>query len=315
MPQSPVLRRVIAALLTLAAVVAGVQLIDDDGDGRTDRVVVPVPRVIHDTTGHELPPSAPAPAAVDDRNDQAVAAGTYDTSRVLEGATAQGAQRSCPTPMHGAARSYSDIGLMVAHITVSPNRPGLADGQGLCDFFRRVKASPTWTVDNEGHSWENVPLTLTPWTQAWFNRQSCSIEYIGYTGRPGEGAASWTDAQLKEGGRLFAQCAKLAGIPVRSGKVTGSRIIRTGLITHQELGALGGGHTDPGPHWDRARQLYWIRYFAGGVSDTDRITCRKLNWWRTHGRPHGTPERNAVRRRHALTARGVTCTARGPVRS
>lgn len=47
----------------------------------------------------------------------------------------------------------------------------------------------------------------------------------------------------------------------------------------------------------------------------DRTTCRRLNWWRAHGRPHGLAERRAIRRRRALAARGVRCTRRGPVRA
>jgi hypothetical protein len=53
---------------------------------------------------------------------------------------------------------------------------------------------------------------------------------------------------------------------------------------------------------------------ARSVTAIDRATCRKLQWWRAHGRPHGLAETRAIRRRKALTARGVLCTAHGPVR-
>lgn len=272
--------------------------------------VKPAPKEFDADVPGGPPVSAQAPAAVEKRQNDQVDDGTYDTSGVLKGATAEPAHERCYTPMNGGPRSIKAIGLMVAHVTVSVNVTGTRDGDALCGFFRRIKASPTWTVDNEGNSWENVPLTRVPWTQAWYNHVSCSIEYIGSTGRPREGAAQWSDAQLREGGRLFAKCAKLAGIPIRSGAVnnaTGS-VLRTGLITHQELGLKGGGHTDPGPLWLRARQLYWIRYWVNnGITSTDRATCRKLTWWRNHGRPHGAPERNAIRRRHALQRRGVNC--------
>ena len=287
----------------------GVQLIDDDNDGRTDRVIVPVPRIL-DTTDGTLPPAAKAPADVRADQRQDVDEGTYDTSRVLEGATAQPARWKCHTPRNGGPRSLSQIGLGVAHITVSGNVPGTGDVRGICDYFQRVNASATWIVDMEGNSAENVPLTRVPWTQAWFNRPACSIEFIG---RPG---VFFTEAAYAESGRLFAKCFKLAGIPVRSGKVNGSTgaLLRTGLVTHQELGAKGGGHSDPGTSWNRAKQLQWIARYAGAVTSVDRVTCRKLNWWRTHGRPKGRAEQNAVRRRKALAARGVTCTAGGPTR-
>lgn len=221
--------------------------------------------------------NAEPPAAVEDKQADQVDSGTYDTSGVLRGAAAQPARRKCPTDMNGGPRSVKDIGLMVAHVTVSLNVVGPGDGDSLCDFFRRVQASPTWTVDNEGNSWQNVALTKIPWTQAWYNKPSCSIEYIGSTGRPGEGPAQWTTAQLKEGGRLFARCAKLAGIPIRSGRVGSfGNIIQTGLITHQELGLKGGGHSDPGPHWSRAEQLKWIRFYARGGCGK-RCRARKVH--------------------------------------
>lgn len=265
--------------------------------------------------GQSLPPSAEPPPAVEDKQAAQVDQGTYDTSGVLKGAAAQPAHKACYTTQNGGGRSVKNIGLMVAHVTVSVNLSGTRDGDSLCSFFRKVKASPTWTVDNEGNSWQNVPLDRVPWTQAWYNHVSCSIEYVGSTGRRGEGPAQWTDRQLQEGGRLFAGCAKKAGIPIRSGAVSNGNVTRTGLITHQELGVRGGGHTDPGPFWLRSRQLYWIRYYAGGgISSTDRVTCRKLQWWRAHGRQKGKAETNAVRRRRALARRHVTCTSRGPVR-
>jgi hypothetical protein len=321
------IRALVLGLLAFAATIGvTVTVVSDSEHGRVLRIEVrkdptptpaerlpvrPAPAEFDANPPGGLGVSAQPPASVERRQDHQVDAGTYDTSGVLKGATAQPAHQRCYTPQNGGARSIKAIGLMVAHVTVSVNVNGTRDGDALCGFFRRVKASPTWTVDNEGNSWENVPLDRVPWTQAWYNRPACSIEYIGSTGRPGEGPAQWTDAQLREGGRLFAKCAKLAGIPIRAGAVndaTGS-ILRTGLVTHQSLGLRGGGHTDPGPYWSPARQLYWIRYWINGaITPTDRATCRKLTWWRAHGRPRGAPEHNAVRRRHALEQRAVTCT-------
>lgn len=320
----------LVVLLVVLSPLVGLSVAEiDDGGGATTTVrkdptptpaeklpVKPAPSDFDSNAPGGPPVSAEPPPAVEKRQTEQVDDGTYDTSGVLKGATAQPAHARCYTPQNGGTRSVKSIGLMVAHVTVSVNVVGTRDGDSLCSFFRNVKASPNWTVDNEANSWENVPLTRVPWTQAWYNRVSCSIEYVGSTGRRGEGAAQWSDVQLREGGRLFAQCAKKAGIPIRSGAVTaGGNVARTGLITHQELGLKGGGHTDPGPLWLRSRQLYWIRFYAGGgVTSTDRVTCRRLQWWRTHGRPHGKAETNAVRRAHALKRRHVTCTSRGPVR-
>lgn len=203
--------------------------------------------------------------------DQAV---EYDTSRVLEGAAGEPAHFACYTSMNGGIRPTSAIGLHVVHVTVSLNVAGLADVNGLCDFFRRVQASPTWTVDNEGNSAENVPLGRTPWTQVIFNRPSCATEFVGSTGRPGEGPAQWTDVQLREGARLAARCMAIAGIPVRKAIVRqDGTIVRTGVITHQELGAAGGGHSDPGPYFNMDRYLELIRGFLHPCGD--RCKARK----------------------------------------
>lgn len=321
-------RRLTALLATLAAsLTVTVLVVGDTGRGgerhRTIEIKVggraqaPLPvtpsarEFDSPPPGDALSPAVPPPPAVAERQAEQVEQGTYDTTGVLLGATAQPAHRSCYTPQNGGTRQVSEIGLMVAHVTVSRNVPGTGDGDALCDFFRRVKASPTWTVDNEANSWENVPLGRVPWTQAWYNRASCSIEYIGSTGRPGEGTAEWTDAQLREGGRLFARCAKLAGIPIRDGAVDSrGNILRTGLITHQELGRLGGGHTDPGPYWDRARQLYWIRQFAtaataprGLLNARERAHARCLEFERRVAQRHGGWSR--VHRSHL--ERAVKC--------
>jgi hypothetical protein len=198
----------------------------------------------------------------------------YDTTRVLDGAAAGPVNIFCHTPMNGGIRPISAIGLNVVHVTVSLNVIGLADINGLCAFFKRVKASPTWTVDNEGNTAENVPLNRVPWTQVIFNRAACSTEFVGSTGRPGQGPAQWTDVQLREGARLAAKCHALAGIPVRDAVVRqDGTIVRTGVITHQELGAAGGGHSDPGPFFNMDRYQGYIREYLKPPCDT---RCRAV---------------------------------------
>lgn len=300
----PVLVAIAAALGITYAIV------DTDGDGTPDRITITVPTdalaagefaAESGIPGHVhsggLPaaeagiPGLPADRerARDAASDQLTADDTYDTSQVLMGAAAEPVRLTCHTRMNGGLRRLSDILLGVVHVTVSLNRPGLGDLRGLCDFFGRVKASSTWIVDNEGNSAENVPLDKVPWTQAWYNRRSCSIEFVGSTGRPGEGPAQWTDAQYREGARLMARCFKLAGIKVQRGAVTqGGVITRAGVITHQELGRLGGGHTDPGPKFDMARFMALIRTYAtaatAGGSPTTATETRRCNALRYHRR-------------------------------
>lgn len=317
----------------LAGLGIGFAITDGDGDGTPDRLTLTVPterpallpgEFAAETGAHGHVHTGGLPAAQSNdipgatREQEAgrraasetlTADDTYDTSRVLQGAAAEPARLKCYTPMNGGLRPLSAIKLGVVHVTVSPNRPGLSDVLGLCGFFKRVKASPTWTVDNEGNSAENVPLERIPWTQAWYNRPSCSIEFVGSTGRPGEGAAEWTDAQYREGARLLARCFKLAGIKVQRGAVTSKGVItRAGVITHQELGRLGGAHTDPGPKFDMARFMTLVRTYAvaataGGIPNTttERRRCNALAYHRRKVRTgHGywTPSR--VRRARYL---------------
>lgn len=107
------------------------------------------------------------------------------------------------------------------------------------------------------------------------------------------------------------------GIPYQVGRVNSACVpTKPGFLAHRDLGRCGGGHPDIGTPSAvpdliaLAKQLDHVVT----VTSVDRVTCRKLNWWRTHGRPHGKPETNAVRRRRALDRRHVTCTAHGPVR-
>jgi hypothetical protein len=329
-PPIRVSRRAIAtaiALLVAVQLLLGVSLVNDQTPSPITPAPAATPALTPSPSENPAAPAVPgAPAASSDElpgisehveheiaaANENVTAGTYDTSGVLSGATAKPAHTSCYTPMNGGARTLSQIKLGVVHVTVSRNAPGLADGNALCSYFRTIQASPTWTVDNEGNSWENVPLERVPWTQAWYNRASCSIEFIGNTGRPGEGASEWTDAQLREGARLMAQCFVKAGIkPVRGAVTPAGAITRAGVVTHQELGIKGGGHTDPGPNFNMATFMHYLASAMKPITSVDRATCRKVNWWRAHGRPHGLPEKRAIRRRDALAARGVRCTSSG----
>lgn len=324
---------ILVALLAVAGIT--VATIDTDGDGNADRITInaPVPKVeragefTHDhgdpdglaPSASRIPGATPKQqAAREELSERLTTDDTYDTSRVLQGAAAEPARITCHTPMAGALRPLSQIRLGVVHVTVSPNRPGLSDVLGLCAFFKRVKASTTWIVDNEGNSAENVPLTRSPWTQAFYNPRSCSIEFVGSTGRPGEGPAQWTDVQYREGARLMARCFKLAGIKVQRGAVTSRGVItRAGVITHQELGRLGGGHTDPGPKFNMARfmeltRAYAVAATAGSQPRTanDRRRCGALAYHRRKvKRGEGYWTKSRVRRarylKSALTAAGV----------
>lgn len=145
-------------------------------------------------------------------------------------------------PRNGAPRT------IVLHTTEGHDRPGISDLDGLGDFFDNpsVKASSHVAVDGEGYSARYVPDDLKAWTQANYNGSALSIEQVGF--------AKWSrwfwrnrrDAQLKKVAKYIAYWSKKYDIPIRKGKASGGRVTRSGILRHSELGAAGGGHSDPG---------------------------------------------------------------------
>lgn len=293
----------------------------DPGTARDDRMRVPESAVdaaestevgAHDGQKDETPVGAP-PAEIDAAQDQQERLAQDDQLPLVSplAATSQEGCRSRFIQSHSSRRGVAPR-LLVAHITVSPNRPGWSDVDGITAYFARssTAASSHYVIDAEGHCNYIVRESDKAWTQAAANPVSIAVEIIN-TGREGRLMDPAGYAKL---GRVFADAAKRWEIPVRRGVVNGCTIVKSGIVMHRDFGSCGGGHVDIAPY-DLEPVIDATRRAAGGgVTATDRATCRRLMWWRTHGRPHGKPEQNAIRRRRALTARGVVCTTKGPVR-
>ena len=191
--------------------------------------------------------------------------------------------------------------------------PGWSDVDGITGYFARAStnASSNYVVDNEGHCNYIVPESGKAWTQAGFNPVSISVEQIN-TGREPTYAGT---AGLAQTARIARDASKRWGIPLRRGRVSGCSVVTSGIVAHKDLGACGGGHFDISPYSvDQViKAAKALDKPVRRITSVDRVTCRKLNWWRDAGRPHGKPEKNAVRRRKALDSRRVQCTSRGPV--
>jgi hypothetical protein len=173
-----------------------------------------------------------------------------------------------------------------------------------------AQASSNYITDQDGSCSYVVPETRKAWTQAAANPWSVSVEIVNAGVQPlfQTAAARATVVRLMRGWHARW------GIPYRRGHVNASCVpTRSGFLAHRDLGRCGGGHPDVGT-FDLDGLIREAASGAKPVTSTDRVTCRKLNWWRTHGRHHGRAEKNAVRRRSALARRHVVCTARGPVR-
>jgi hypothetical protein len=175
-------------------------------------------------------------------------------------------------------------------------------------------ASSNEITDDDGHCYLVVPEAKKAWTQAKANPWSVSVEHINIGKLP----VFPTAAGRRTVVRLMRHWHAAFRIPYQRGRVNQVTCvpIRPGFLAHRDLGPCGGGHPDIGtPSAVDAliREAAATDPSARPVTAADRATCRKLTWWRTHGRPRGKAERNAIRRRKALTTRHLTC-AGGSVR-
>lgn len=230
---------------------------------------------------------------------------------------AAASQPGCTTSF---VRNYSErhgapVLLGFIHWTGSPITLGPQGGLAIVHWFDlpAAQASSNYITDQAGRCWYTVPETKKAWTQAGANPWAVSVEIIN----PGVLPLFRAPAGRKIVVKLIQGWHKRWHIPYRHGKVNTATCvpIRSGFLAHRDGGPCAGGHPDVGiPSAvdgliaEAARTDPSNRH----VTSVDRVTCRKLNWWRSHGRPHGKPEANAVRRRKALDRRHVDCTPSGP---
>jgi hypothetical protein len=152
-------------------------------------------------------------------------------------------QRGCLTRSNTRNFSYRNgtrPSLVVAHLTVSANRAGWSDVNGVAVFLNAgsTQASANYIIDAENHCAYTVAETLKAWAQANFNSATaCSIEQIN-TGNESRYGAT----RLRQLARVVSDCARRWHIPLRRAKVSGCSVVRAGVIDHYHLGSCGGGH-------------------------------------------------------------------------
>ncbi len=216
--------------------------------------------------------------------------------------------------------------VIVWHQTVSRDRPGVADQDGLTAFANTRSSGVSWHAligGIDGLCTYTVPLNLKAWTQGNANPFSVGIEVQAFGDEPRYVEAAGRRKLLS----VTRFIGERFGIPMRRAVIVNCRVVKSGIAMHRDLGACGGGHVDVAsskwqrnpaggelPGWDIGPLIREAA--AGGITATDRVTCRRLNSWRNAGRPRGGVwERNSVRRKRAMMVRGVTCLAKGPVRA
>jgi N-acetyl-anhydromuramyl-L-alanine amidase AmpD len=160
-----------------------------------------------------------------------------------------------------SSRAGARPSLIVVHATQSSNRAGLGDLAAIGSWFDNPAAQCSSHVctDAEGNSARYVTDRMKAWHCANYNRVSLGIEQIGFAE-----SAAWTEAEMRETARWIARWSVAWGIPIQKGVVhkTGTvAVVRAGVVRHSDLGALGGGHSDPGRHYDLHEVLEMARSY------------------------------------------------------
>jgi hypothetical protein len=144
------------------------------------------------------------------------------------------------------------ISLIVVHDTEGANIHGIADLQGLGNFFNNpaVEASSHVATDADGTSARFVDDTHKAWHVAAFNSIALGIEQIGFASQ-----GSWPDAQLRETARWIAYWSHRWKIPLTFST-------SHGVCRHSDLGVAGGGHHDPGGNFPFQHTLDLAAHYA-----------------------------------------------------
>lgn len=148
--------------------------------------------------------------------------------------------------------------LIVLHSTEGQNKfKSVEDLEGLGNMFAdpSFEASSHVAVDGDGWSARFVGDEDAAWHVAAFNRVALGIEEVGFA------AGTWNKRERREAARWIAQWSHEHGIPIRRAKVSGETVVRSGIIRHHDLGVAGGGHVDPGPHYNVKSVIRWARLF------------------------------------------------------
>lgn len=271
-----IVRTAIVAVAVAIATAAGYVVTDDD-DGKV--VVKSVPAAPpataidgpdRDTKRDDALPLAPAAQAElergatatdrpgDTHRELADPLREYDdpsTSApgVLQGPLAAQEFPGCRTRFvrNFSSRNGATPRIIVWHQTVSRDRPGRADQDGLTALANSPRSSVSWHLligGRDGLCTFNVPLHMKAWTQANANPFSLGIEVQAFGDEPsyvsGPGKARLL-AVTRELGRRYS-------IPMRRGLVQNCRPVRSGIVEHYDLGVCGGGHVDvASTRWQR----------------------------------------------------------------
>lgn len=174
-----------------------------------------------------------------------------------------------PSP-HYSSR-YGPITSIVVHATVSHQAPhSSSDLAAIGNVFHSREASAHVCTDADGNSARYVNDGHKAWHCVAFNSPTLGVEQISMAT---ESTSVWKGPyrkELRETARWIARWSIRHGIPIRRGQVSGDQITKTGVLTHSQLGAAGGGHTDPGSGYPLDYVLWLARGFKAALLITRR---------------------------------------------
>jgi len=273
-----------ALIAVLAVVVAAAVLVTDDGpappastvttkvdtlDGSPDKdKTLVVPRVAVDQAADALSGDVSAslpldaadadhtgqrdetlPGAADAQLDANAGAQAENraTTEALPTAGASGGVPGCVTAFvrNQSGRRGVRPTVQVLHYTVSPNRPGRSDVNGITAYFNGSgsQASSHFVIDAEGNCNYIVPIEAKAWTQGGGNPWAVSYEIIA-TGRESAYLGAPGYRKLRS---VMRWVSRRTGIPMRRGKISGCSPSQSGNVQHADGGTCWGGHHDIGP--------------------------------------------------------------------
>lgn len=186
---------------------------------------------------------------------------------------------------HFSSREGGRPKLIVLHTTEGGDNPtGNADLKSLGALFNSEEASSHVGNNVDGRDARFVDDAAKAWTQCYLNPVCLSIEQISFSSFSAE---EWFKRphQLANTAKWIAYWSSKYDIPIRKGLTSGTRVLRTGVVQHKNLGELGCGHSDCGSGYPIRYVRLLARYFQardhGTVNEVSKLR-RKVNRVRRH---------------------------------
>jgi len=203
--------------------------------------------------------------------------------------------------------NYSSRGGAKVRLIVLHTAEGATTIESLGNFFGSSSSGVSSQVgidDKAGTIGEYVKRGSKSWTQAEFNPVATSAELCGF--------AKWSTSEWKSkhatmldnAARWIAEESKYFGVPIVKLSSSQAQGSGRGVCAHSDLGARGGGHTDPGAGFPWSDVIAAAKNYAAGKGGGGSDDYMKppawlwdwLSWYETterknSERPKGAPDK------------------------